>query len=226
MIKKYKPITPGLRHRIAIKDPAIQPLKDKHLVKGPKYLRKGENKTGGRNHSGKITMRFRGGGPKKLIRKIDRKYRYGLYTKNYIHAIIYCPNFSANIALCSPDSSFFSTSFFFRVATKGIKVGQTFIGPYIKEKIPKDGDVRFIKEIPEGRAIHNVEIKPGQGAVYSRSAGSFATILSHSSHLHQSLLILPSKQTIVVNNNCIATVGKVGNDAHIFEKYGKAGVSR
>jgi len=179
-------------------------------------------------------MRFIGGGAKKMLRLIDRKYQYAMHSTAYVHSINYCPNFTANIALCSTEypqpgkdlTSYQSDLFFYRVATKGLKPGDKFIGPYVATTIPDDGDVRFIKDIPEGRAIHNIEIKRGQGARYSRSAGSFATILSHLPLKNQTLIILPSNKTIVVNNNCIATVGKVGNDAHFFAKYGKAGVSR
>ena len=94
----------------------------------------------------------------------------------------------------------------------------------------EDADVKFLKDIPQGKHIHSLEILPGQGARVARSAGSFATLLSHlpsqKEEEGKSIVLLPSKKTITLRNTCKATLGQVGNEKHFMKKKGKAGASR
>lgn len=216
MIKKYKPTSPGRRHRVVILDPQIS--KKTHKTK---ILSRGKSKTGGRNNTGKITIRHRGGGSKRIVRFIDRSYKKSKFSTSKILEINYAPKLSANIALCVTNKE----SLYYRLATKNVNVGTIFTGPYYKKEIPQEGDVRFLKDIPQGRQIHSIEKIPGAGSIFARSAGTFATLLSHTSK-DNSIVLLPSKKTITLANNCLATLGKVGNDKHYLSKAGKAGAIR
>jgi len=219
MIKKYKPTSPGRRHRIVVIDPCVS--SDKSFPK-VRSLRKGISNTGGRNNSGQITIRHRGGGHKKIVRTIDRAYKKGKFSANCtVLQIEYSPKMGGNIALCAVGSH----SPFYRMATQNVPVGSSFSGPFVQDDIPKDGDVKFLKDIPQGRHIHSVEMIPGAGAVLARSAGAFATLLSHLPN-GSSIVLLPSKKTITLKQNCLATLGKVGNEKHYLAKAGKAGANR
>ena len=138
MIKKYNPTSPGRRHRIVIIDPSIN---TNNPLKKVKSLRKGKSNTGGRNNSGKITVRHRGGGHKKIVRTIDRAYKKGKYSTSTVLQIEYSPKMGGNIALCAVGSQ----PPFYRLATQNVTANHTFTGPFIKEDIPQDGDVKFLK---------------------------------------------------------------------------------
>ena len=218
MIKKYKPTSPGRRHRIVILDTSLS--KEKPYVK-IRSLKKGKSNTGGRNNTGQITMRHRGGAQKRIVRTIDRSYKKGKYSSSTVLQIDYSPKMGGNIILCATGSQ----EPFYRLATQNVTVGSTFSGPYVHDEIPKDGDVRYLKNIPQGRHIHSIEMIPGAGGVLARSAGAFATLLSHLPSGH-SILMLPSKKTLTLRHDCLATLGKVGNEKYYLNKLGKAGASR
>lgn len=218
MIKKFKPTSPGRRHRVVIVDTSLN--YDDSIGK-LRSLKKRKSNTGGRNHSGKITIRYRGGGHKKIVRNIDHDYKKGLHSVSTIIQIEYSPKMGGNLALCAVGNH----APFYRMATQDMTVGDTFTGPYVLDEIPKDGDVKFLKDIPQGRHIHSVEMIPGAGASLARSAGAFATLLSHLPSGY-SIVMLPSKKTITLRQECLATLGKVGNAKHYLRKLGKAGAAR
>lgn len=218
MIKNYKPTSPGRRHRIAVIDPSLGP---RRRFERYRHLTKGKAKTGGRNHTGKITVRHRGGGHNKMVRLIDRHYNKAKYSGATVVALEYCPNMSANLALCiAADLPFY------RLASQDQELGSYFTGPFaVGESIPQIGDVRFLKDIPQGRQIHSLEMSPGAGAKLVRSAGTYATLLSHLPNGY-SIVLLPSKKTITLRQECLATLGRVGNEKHHLAKAGKAGANR
>jgi large subunit ribosomal protein L2 len=219
MIKNYKPTSPGRRHRLVVIDPTLGPGKRYERYR---HLTKGKANTGGRNHTGKITVRHRGGGSKKIVRLIDRHYNKAKYSGATVVALEYCPNMSANLALCTAASSLP----FYRLASQNQVLGSYFTGPLAgTEKIPQIGDVRFLKDIPQGRQIHSLETSPGAGAKLVRSAGTYATLLSHLPNGY-SIVLLPSKKTITLRQECMATLGRVGNEKHYLAKAGKAGANR
>lgn len=222
-VKTYKPITPGLRQKITVKTPEI--WKGKPLKK----LVKGMTKTGGRNNQGKITMRFIGGGHKRLYRDIDHKRENGLYTKNEIIRIEYDPNRSGNIALCKTLNTE-TPKFFYILAPHGVKEGYIFDGRYFilntnKIILPKIGESLPLKHIPIGTNIYNVEMKPGEGGKISKAAGTFCTLVENL-NTNISIISLPSNKKISISSDCLATVGQVSNINNNKIVLGKAGSSR
>ncbi len=210
-VRKLKPSTPGQRHKIiGTFETITTDAPEKSLVKG---LRK----TGGRNREGKMTMRYIGGGHKRKYRVIDfKREKDGIPAT--VKSIEYDPNRSARIALL-----------FYRdgekryiLAPAGLQVGQTILSGI--EAAPEVGNALFLKDIPLGTVIHNIELRPRQGAKMARSAGTFAQLTSKEGKY--ALLKLPSGEIRKVLLSCKATIGNVGNSDHALEKSGKAGRSR
>ena len=160
-IRKFRPVTPGQRHKaIGTFDDVTTSVPEKTLVFG-------KRSTGGRNNSGQITVRYRGGGHKRLIRIVDFKRE-----KDGIPAVVktieYDPNRSARIALVF----YADGEKRYIVAPNGLQVGATIMsGP---EATPDLGNTLPLENIPVGTVIHNIELRPGQGAKMVRSAGNFA----------------------------------------------------
>ncbi|MFQ3675989.1 MAG: 50S ribosomal protein L2 [Endomicrobiia bacterium] len=210
-VKKFRPVTPGQRHKIGFTFDEITTSKpEKSLVVTLK-------KTGGRNNTGKMTMRHIGGGHKRKYRIIDFKR-----DKEGIEAVVktveYDPNRSARIALVE----YADGEKRYIIAPNGIKVGQTIIsGRGIN---PEIGNSLYIDEIPLGTIIHNIELHPGQGAAMARSAGTYAQLLSRDGKY--ATLKLPSGETRMVLITCKATIGTVSNPDHSLTRSGKAGRSR
>ena len=210
-LKKYKPVTPGQRFKVISSFDEITTNEPEKSLLCPK------KRTGGRNNSGKMTMRYRGGGHKKMYRIIDFKR-----TKDGVPATVktieYDPNRSARIALlfyADGEKSYI-------VAPHGMKVGQTIIsGPGVS---PDLGNTLPLGEIPFGSVVHNVELRPGQGAKMARSAGSYAQLMSRDGKY--ATLRLPSGETRMILCSCRATIGMVSNVDHSLEVSGKAGRSR
>jgi large subunit ribosomal protein L2 len=207
-LKKFNPITPGTRHRRII---------DKSLLwKGDPYksLTLGLSKTGGRNNTGKITVRHIGGGNKRTYRIIDFK-RLNT-TPATVLRLEYDPNRSAFIALIQ----YFSTNeVAYIIAPQTIEVGD------IINKAPLDiGSSIKLIDIPIGYNIHNIELLPNSGGQLIRSAGSYAQVVGSKDGLVTIKLI--SGKLIVLNGNCKATIGKVSNPDHFNYKAGKAGIIR
>lgn len=210
-IIKVNPTSPGRRNATYLDNSDITKKEpEKSLVKG---LRK----KGGRNNQGKITIRFRGGGAKRLYRIIDfKRDKDGIPGK--VTSIEYDPNRSARIALIT----YADGEKRYIIAPLGLNVGDTVLSG---ENVPlKPGNTTFLRNIPIGTIIHNIELNPGKGAQIARSAGSYAQILSKDEKYAQ--IKLPSGEIRLVNLNCRATIGQVGNVDHENVQLGKAGRSR
>ena len=210
-VRKFKPVTPGQRHKIlGTFDDITKSVPEKSLTVG---LRK----SGGRNNQGKMTMRYKGGGHKKLYRIIDFKR-----TKDGIPATVksieYDPNRTARIALVV----YADGEKRYIIAPNGLQVGQKIMSG--KEAEPEVGNTLFLSDIPLGTVIHNIELQPGRGAVMARSAGSYASLVSRDGKY--AIIKLPSGEVRKVLVTCRATIGTVSNPDHSLEKSGKAGRSR
>ena len=210
-IRKFKPTTPGQRHK------AISTFEEITAKTPEKSLTYGKSKTGGRNNQGRLTMRYIGGGHKRSFRIIDFKRN-----KDGVPAVVktieYDPNRSARIALLY----YVDGEKRYILAPNGLKVGTRVMSG--KEALPEVGNSLALKDIPVGTVIHNIELRPGQGAVLVRSAGNFAQLTSKEGDY--AIVKLPSGETRKILATCKATVGSVGNSDHALEKSGKAGRSR
>lgn len=210
-VKKFNPITPGQRYRVAIK-------RDE-LTKGAepeKSLLTKISSTGGRNSEGHRTMRYRGGGHKRRYRVIDfKRDKEGVAV---VQSIQYDPNRSANIALVEYGDGEKA----YILAAKGMKVGQQIVSG--RGAAPENGNCLFLGEVPLGAFIHNIEMHPGQGGVLVRSAGTSAQMMGREDRY--AVLKMPSGETRRVLQTCRATMGIVGNGDHNLEVMGKAGRMR
>ncbi|MDW8306079.1 MAG: 50S ribosomal protein L2 [Leptospiraceae bacterium] len=210
-IKKFKPTSAGRRWMTVLKSDEItreEPYKPL-LVYLPEKA--------GRNNQGRITVRHRGGGHKRMYRIIDFK-RDKLNVPGKVESIEYDPNRSANIALiCYADGERR-----YILAPLGLKVGMTVISA---EKVENEiGNCAPIGNLPIGANVHNIELQIGKGGQLARSAGSFATISGRDGDY--TIVRLPSGETRKIHNRCRATIGQVGNLEHELVSIGKAGRSR
>ena len=210
-IRKFRPITPGQRHKaIGTFDDVTTSVPEKSLVFGKKS-------TGGRNNTGRITVRYRGGGHKKLLRVVDfKRDKDGIPA--VVNTIEYDPNRSARIALLF----YADGEKRYIVAPNGLKVGDTLMSG--ETATPDLGNTLPLQNIPVGTVIHNIELRPGQGAKMVRSAGNFAQLTSREGRY--CVIKLPSGEIRKVLSVCRATIGSVSNSDHALESSGKAGRSR
>lgn len=210
-IKEYKPTTPGFRGK------SVQKHEEVTKKKPEKSLVVGLRKKAGRNNTGKITMRRRGGGHKRLYRIIDfKRDKKDIPAK--VKAIEYDPNRSAHIALLTYNDG----AKRYIIAPVGLKVGDTVTAGENAEI--KVGNALPIKNIPLGSIIHNIELFPGRGAMLVRSAGGGAQLLAkEGKYAH---VKLSSGEVRMINLDCWATIGQVGNVDHGNISLGKAGTSR
>ena len=210
-VRKLKPVTPGQRHKV------ISTFSDITATTPEKSLQKPLKKSGGRNHSGKMTMRYIGGGHKRQYRLIDfHRNKDGVAA--IVKSIEYDPNRTARIALLIYEDG----EKRYIIAPHGLKIGQTIrSGSGIA---PEIGNCLTLSEIPLGTLVHNIELKPGQGGVMARSAGSYAQLTSRDGKY--AIIKLPSGESRMVLTTCRATVGTVSNSDHGIERSGKAGRSR
>jgi len=182
-----------------------------------KSLVYGKRSTGGRNNTGKMTVRYMGGGHKRKYRLIDFKRE-----KDGVPAVVktieYDPNRSARIALLF----YADGEKRYIIAPNGLQVGATLMSG--AEAVPEVGNALPLANIPVGTVIHNIEMRPGQGAKLVRSAGNFAQLTSREGSY--CVIKLPSGETRQILSACKATVGSVGNSDHALEQSGKAGRSR
>lgn len=210
-IKKFKPITPSLRHMTVLKSDEIT----KHEPE--KSLLATLKKNAGRNSQGSITVRHRGGGAKRKYRIIDFK-RDKDQIPAKVAGIEYDPNRSANIALLH----YVDGEKRYILAPNGLKVGDViFSGEGSDIKV---GNCLKLKNMPVGTLVHNIELKEGKGGQMVRSAGTSAQLMAKEGK--NALLRLPSGETRYVNINCKATIGQVGNLDHENVTIGKAGRKR
>ena len=224
-IKKFKPTTPGQRHKVidVFRRSEITKVGGDNVVRTSsknapeKSLLRGKTSTGGRNAEGHLTMRYRGGGHKRKYREIDFK-RAKDGVPAVVKSIEYDPNRSARIALLY----YVDGAKAYIIAPNGLEVGQTVIsGPDVA---PEIGNSLPLSAIPVGTLIHAIELRPGQGAFMARSAGTCAQIVSREGNY--AIIKLPSGEVRKVLATCKATVGVVGNSEHSLESSGKAGRSR
>jgi large subunit ribosomal protein L2 len=210
-IKKFRPITPTLRYR-TVADYAE--LTDKAPEKS---LLAPRRKRGGRNNQGRITMRHRGGGHKRMFRKIDFK-RDKLNIPSKVAAIEYDPNRSARIALLQ----YLDGEKRYILSPLGLNVGDEVIAGDAADIKP--GNALPLEKIPLGTFVHNVELQHGRGGQIVRSAGGYAQIMAKEGDYVQ--LRLPSGEVRSVRKECYASVGQVGNPDHENVVWGKAGRTR
>ena len=210
-IKSYKPTTPG-RRGMTTQDFASVTTKND----GPKKLKSIKKSTAGRNNSGRITVRHRGGGVKKFYRHVNFALPAG--TKAVIEAIEYDPNRSARIARIKDEKSHYH----YVLATTSMKVGATLESG--AEVAIEKGNRLPLAAIPEGTIIHNIELTPGKGGQMVRSAGAGAQLMAKEGSYAQ--IKLPSGEVRVVQLVCEATIGSVGNEQHQNVKIGSAGRNR
>lgn len=210
-VRKLKPITPGQRFKVVNGFDAITTDKPEKSLLGP------QKRSGGRNNRGRMTMRYKGGGHKRRYRLIDFK-RDKQDVAAEVKSIQYDPNRSAFIALVEYTDG----EKRYVIAQNGMQVGQQ-----IKAgagAAPEIGNALPLSEIPLGTIISCIELRPGQGAVMARSAGTFAQLMAREGKY--ATIKLPSGETRMVLSNCLATVGAVSNSDHQLIVSGKAGRSR
>ncbi|MGN1458158.1 MAG: 50S ribosomal protein L2 [Acutalibacteraceae bacterium] len=210
-IKNYKPTSPS-RRNMSVTDYSVLSKVDPE-----KSLLAPLNKKSGRNSYGRITVRHRGGGNRNKYRIIDFK-RQKFDVEATVKTLEYDPNRSAHIALIEYTDGTKS----YIIAPVGLKVGDKVVsGPSADIK---PGNALPLINIPVGTFIHNVELYPGKGAQLARSAGNMAQLMAKEGNM--ALLRLPSGELRNVPNNCMATIGQVGNIDHENVKIGKAGRKR
>ncbi len=211
-VKKIRPVTPGQRRKI------VNTFDDITTSNNPeKSLLRPQKRSGGRNNTGKMTMRNLGGGHKKRYRVIDfHREKEGIEAT--VKTIEYDPNRTARIALVVYKDG----EKRYIVAPNGLKVGQSVASG--RGVAPEIGNTLYLSEIPLGTVIHNVELQPNQGAVLARSAGAYAQLTSRDGKY--AIVKLPSGETRMVLVTCRATIGAVSNSDHALEISGKAGRTR
>jgi large subunit ribosomal protein L2 len=210
-IKKYKPTTAGRR------DASVSDRSELTATRPCKSLLKPLKKSGGRNHTGKITARHRGGGNKRRYRLIDFKRQKDDMPAT-VETIEYDPNRSCNIALVQYEDG----ERRYILAPLKLKVGQTVLSGEQVE--PRVGYCLPLRRIPLGLDIHNIEMSPRRGGQMVRTAGGSARLVAREGN--RVTLLLPSGEMRVVNSKCRATIGQLGNLEHMSVRLGKAGRKR
>jgi len=211
-LKKFKPVTAGTRFRIGntFEELTIGNAPEKSLLAPHKS-------TGGRNSEGHRTMRYMGGGHKRRFRIIDfKRDKDGI--PGLVKTIEYDPNRTAYIALVH----YADGEKRYIIAPQGLEVGKKLMSG--EKALPEIGNTMFLKDIPFGQTVHNIELHPGQGGVMARSAGAHCILDARDGKY--AILKMPSGETRMVLNACKATIGKVSNPDHNQESLGKAGRNR
>lgn len=210
-VKKYKPVSPGTRFRVGNAFTEIT------TDKPEKSLTVGIKKSGGRNHSGKMTVRNIGGGHKRRYRIIDfKRNKEGVAAT--VKSIEYDPNRSAYISLIEYTDG----EKRYIIAPNGLKVGDTIMSG--KGATPKVGNALYLADIPLGASIHAIEMTPGRGAALARSAGTYGTLMGREGKYAS--IKLPSGEVRRILLTCKATIGTTSNPDHSLQVLGKAGRKR
>ena len=210
-LKKFRPITPGTRFRVAPDFAEITASRPE------KSLTEVITRTGGRNNQGRMTQRYIGGGHKRRYRIIDfKRNKDGM--KATVQTIEYDPNRSARIALLKYEDG----ELRYIIAPTGVKVGQVLesgagVPPEVGNSLP-------MITMPIGTIVHCLELNPGRGAKLARSAGGYAQIMGRDGRYV--IVKMPSSETRLILGVCRATVGTVSNQDHMNESVGKAGRNR
>jgi large subunit ribosomal protein L2 len=210
-LKKFRPITPGQRHKVALT------FDDITTSKPEKSLLLKKKKSGGRNDTGKMTIENIGGGHKQRYRIIDfKRDKFSIPAK--VASIEYDPNRTANIALLH----YVDGEKRYMIAPTGLEVGTEVVSD--KNAPIKVGNCLPLSSLPLGTVIHNIELKPGQGAILVRSAGSSAQLMAKDGKY--AVIKLSSGEIRKILMTCLATIGLVSNHQHQLEVHGKAGRRR
>ena len=210
-LRKFKPTTPGQRHKVAITFEEITASTPE------KSLLAKKKRSGGRNDTGKMTIENIGGGHKKRYRIIDfKRNKFGVPAK--VATIEYDPNRTANIALLH----YIDGEKRYMISPDGLAVGTEVLSG--KDAPINIGNTLPLSELPLGTVIHNIELKPGQGAILVRSAGSYAQLMARDGKYATVKLASGEIRRILVT--CLATIGAVSNPQHQLQISGKAGRSR
>ena len=212
-VKKLKPDTPSRRYM------SVSSFEEITKSYPERKLTTAIRKTGGRNNTGRITSRRRGGGHKRRYRIIDfKRNKFDVEAK--VIAIEYDPNRTSRIALLEYKDN----ERRYIIAPDKLKVGDNVISS-LENSVPFTvGNASLLRNIPDGIDVHNIEMKPRKGAQLARSAGSYATIMAKENNMVT--LKLPSGEMRMIHDSCLATIGVVGNKNHQNIKIGKAGRSR
>jgi large subunit ribosomal protein L2 len=210
-LKTFKPVTPSLRQLV------IVDRKDLYKGKPVKTLTEGKSSAGGRNNTGRITVRFRGGGHKQTYRIVDFKRRK-LDVPAKVERIEYDPNRTCFIALLRYADNELS----YIIAPQRLAVGDEVISG--QQVDVKPGNAMALASMPVGTIVHNVEMKIGKGGAMVRAAGTYAQVVGRD----QGYVIvrLNSGEQRLIHGQCFATVGAVSNPDHMNASIGKAGRSR
>ena len=210
-LKHYNPTSPGQRGLVLIDRSEL------HKGRPEKSLVEGLTKSGGRGGGGRIAVRFRGGGAKRLYRIVDFKRRK-FDVPATVERLEYDPNRTAFIALIR----YADDELAYILAPQRLKVGDQVIAA---EKVDvKPGNASPLRALPVGTIIHNVEMKPLKGGQIARSAGAYAQLVGRDAGYAQ--IRLQSGELRMVPDSCMATVGAVSNPDHMNETIGKAGRNR
>ncbi len=210
-IKIFKPTSPGRRNMTGLTYSEITKTKPEKKLTAPL------KKKGGRNNTGRLTVRHRGGGVKRKYRIIDfKRNKFGIPGK--VASIEYDPNRSANIALIS----YADGEKRYIIAPVGLKLGDEIMSGETAEI--RVGNALQLKDMPTGTTIHNIELQPGRGGQMVRSAGNQAELMAKEGDY--ALIRLPSKEIRRVRTACMATIGQIGNVDHNGVTIGKAGRKR
>jgi len=209
--RKFNPITPGTRFKIANDYAEITTNTPEKSLLEPNH------KSGGRNQQGRRSMRYIGGGHKQMYRIVDfKRNKHGIPAT--VATIEYDPNRSAFIALVNYKDG----EKRYILAPAGLKVGDVLESG--ENAAPEIGNALFLKNVPLGTIIHNIELRPGTGGSIVRSAGGSAQLAAKEERY--AVLRLPSGETRKVLLTCLATIGSVSNPDHSLEVKGKAGANR
>ena len=211
-LKQYKPTTPGRRGLVLVD------RSDLHKGEPVKSLTKGLTKSGGRNNTGRITARRRGGGAKRRYRVIDFKRRGKFGIPATVERLEYDPNRTAFIALIKNEDGELA----YILAPQRLNVGDQVIAD--ERTDVKPGNAMPLGNMPIGTIIHNVELKPGKGGQIARSAGTYVQLVGRDQGY--AILRLNSGEQRVVRSECMATVGAVSNPDNSNIKLSKAGRNR
>ena len=210
-VRKFKPVTPGQRHKIAISFDTITTSKPEKSLLVPNH------RSGGRNDTGKMTIANVGGGHKKKYRLIDfKRDKHSIPAK--VASIEYDPNRTANIALLHYSDG----EKRYIISPEGLSVGMELLSG--KDAPINVGNTLPLSALPLGTIIHNVELKPGQGAIMVRSAGAYAQLMARDGKY--ATVKLASGEIRRILTTCLATIGSVSNSQHQLQISGKAGRSR
>ena len=211
-LKHFNPVTPSTRQLVLVDRSEL------YKGKPVKSLTEGKSSKGGRNNLGRVTVRFRGGGHKRVLRNVDFKRRDQLNNPAVVERLEYDPNRSGFIALIKYQDGTLS----YILAPQRLSVGDTVVAG---ENVDiKPGNALPVASIPVGTIVHNVETKIGKGGQVARSAGTFAQIVGRDQGYV--IIRLNSGEQRLIHGQCFATIGAVSNPDHMNVNMGKAGRNR